>query len=325
MATIKEIAEQASVSMATVSRILNQDTGLVVTDEVRTRVLNIAAQLQYIPPKMRHTHGNGQITIGVADWHIIRNDRPDIRLDSLGIMARQCMYNAESFDFVRIIPESERQVDGIIAFGNFSEEEMFFLRKQSKAFVFVNSELKDYEFDRIVMDYEQGIGDMVSYLLQQKKYRSIGYIGGIYRKNGIEIGIHRLQGLKEILQQRNCLNEAYIRIGELSREDGYKLTRELLETGDAPEVLILGNDEIADGALEALSQKECRIPKDVAVVIYEDIRTLESRYPTYTRLEMLPDSVWRAAIKQLLEQIMERRHDTMQIYLPTRLCIGDST
>ena len=129
MATIKEIAEQASVSMATVSRILNQDTGLVVTDEVRTRVLNIAAQLQYIPPKMRHTHGNGQITIGVADWHIIRNDRPDIRLDSLGIMARQCMYNAESFDFVRIIPESERQVDGIIAFGNFSEEEMFFLRK----------------------------------------------------------------------------------------------------------------------------------------------------------------------------------------------------
>ena len=124
--------------------------------------------------------------------------------------------------------------------------------------MFVNSELKDYEFDRIVMDYEQGLGDMVSYLLQQKKYRSIGYIGGIYQQNGIEIGVHRLHRLKAILMKRNCMNEDYFRIGELSREDGYRLTLDLLETGDVPEVLILGNDK-------------------------------------------------------------------MQIYLPTRLCIGDST
>ena len=54
MATIKEIAELAKVSPATVSRVLNQDETLTVTAEVRNQILKIAHELNYIPPKMRH-------------------------------------------------------------------------------------------------------------------------------------------------------------------------------------------------------------------------------------------------------------------------------
>ena len=54
MATIKEIAELAKVSPATVSRVLNQDETLNVTAEVRSQILKIAHELNYIPPKMRH-------------------------------------------------------------------------------------------------------------------------------------------------------------------------------------------------------------------------------------------------------------------------------
>jgi len=57
-------------------------------------------------------------------------------------------------------------------------------------------------------------------------------------------------------------------------------------TKDVPEVLILGNDEVAEGALEAIKELKFRIPKDVAVVVYRDIETLSTKYPTYTSLRM---------------------------------------
>lgn len=323
MATIKEIAQRANVSQATVSRVLNRDETLTVTPEVRNQIIKLAHELKYIPPKMRHAQKEKKITIGVADWHIVRKDRPDMQLASLDNTAATIESKAE-LTFKRIIYGENAQVDGIIAFGNFSTEEMDFLRKQSHTILFVNSDQKNYEFDQIIMDYEQGLEDMIGYLIERKEYRSVGYIGGIYEADGVTIGTHRVTGLQEILRKRNCYQKKYFRVGELSRESGYSLTKELLLAGDVPEVLILGNDEVAEGALEAIKEQKYRIPKDVAIIIYRDIETLQTKYPTYTSLRMLPDIVWSTAIRFLLERIVGKRKDCMKIYLPTRLEIGDS-
>ena len=156
MATIKEIAELAKVSPATVSRVLNQDETLTVTAEVRNQILKIAHELNYIPPKMRHAQNKTHVTIGVADWHLVRGDRHDIRLASLDHIAAT-MPQKVDVSFLRITCREDAEVDGILAFGSFSEEEINFLRKQSDAILFVNSDQKDYEFDRIIMDYEQGL------------------------------------------------------------------------------------------------------------------------------------------------------------------------
>lgn len=323
MATIKEIAELANVSPATVSRVLNQDETLVVTPEVRNLIFKISHELKYIPPKMRRAQKDKKITIGVADWHIVRKDRPDMRVESLGYIAAAMDSKAE-ITFERIAYGEEQRVDGIIAFGSFSAEEMDFLRELSFVILFVNSDQKNYEFDQIIMDYEQGLKDMVHYLIDRKEYRSIGYIGGVYEENGVKIGTRRLRSLREILTDRDCYEEKYFRVGEISRESGFALTKELISNKDVPEVLILGNDELAEGALEAIKEQKYRIPKDVAVVIYRDIETLQTKYPTYTNLRMLPDIVWSTAIKLLLERIVEKRTDTMKVYLPAKLEIGDS-
>lgn len=324
MATIKEIAELAHVSAATVSRVLNQDETLSVTPEVRNQIFKIAHELKYVPPKMRHVKNDRQIVIGVADWHIVRKDRPDVRLASLEYFSSMVAEKAD-VSFTRILYGEKYQVDGIIAFGAFSETEMDFLRSLSYSILFVNSDKQDYEFDQIIMDYEQGLKDMVHYLLEQKEYRSIGYIGGIYEEDGVRIGMHRLHRLQNILQEKKYYKKEYFRVGAISQESGYVLTKELLQTGDVPEVLILGNDEVAEGALEAIRELKYRIPKDIAVVVYRDIETLTTKYPTYTSLRMLPDLVWSMAIKMLLERILNKRKDTMKVYLPTKLEIGDST
>ena len=115
MATIKEIAELAKVSPATVSRVLNQDETLTVTAEVRNQILKIAHELNYIPPKMRHAQNKTHVTIGVADWHLVRGDRHDIRLASLDHIAAT-MPQKVDVSFLRITCREDAEVDGILAF-----------------------------------------------------------------------------------------------------------------------------------------------------------------------------------------------------------------
>lgn len=95
MATIKEIAKLAHVSAATVSRVLNQDETLSVTPEVKNQIIKIAHELKYVPPKMRHAKRDRQIVIGVADWHIVRRDRPDVSITSEDILSGSIAQKAD--------------------------------------------------------------------------------------------------------------------------------------------------------------------------------------------------------------------------------------
>ena len=323
MATIKEISQLADVSIATVSRVLNQDDTIVVSSEVKKRIFRIAHELKYVPPRRRHAQKERGIVIGVADWHIIRKDRTNIRLSSLDLIAKS-MSGKNDVRFERLDKNQPGQYDGIMAFGVFSDEEMEFLRMQSFAIVFINSDPKDYEYDSIVMDFNKGIHEMLDYLMDQKKYCSVGYIGGTYEEGQVRIGYRRLEGIRGAFMQRGFYEEENFYIGDISRESGYNLAKQAIQSGRLPEAVLLGSEEVAEGALEAFQDAGLRVPKDVAVVIYKDIETLESKWPSYTKVRMFPDIVWQTAIKLLLEQIQEGRKDNMTIYLPTKLEVGDS-
>lgn len=323
MATIKEISQLADVSIATVSRVLNQDDTIVVSSEVKKRIFRIAHELKYVPPRRRHAQKERGIVIGVADWHIIRKDRTNIRLSSLDLIAKS-MSGKKDVRFERLDKNQPGQYDGIMAFGVFSEEEMEFLRMQSFAIVFINSDPKDYEYDSIVMDFNKGIHEMLDYLMDQKKYCSVGYIGGTYEEGQVRIGYRRLEGIRGAFMQRGFYEEENFYIGDISRESGYHLAKQAIQSGRLPEAVLLGSEEVAEGALEAFQDAGLRVPKDVAVVIYKDIETLESKWPSYTKVRMFPDIVWQTAIKLLLEQIQEGRKDNMTIFLPTKLEVGDS-
>ncbi|MTK06971.1 MAG: LacI family DNA-binding transcriptional regulator [Hungatella sp.] len=323
MATIKEISKLAGVSAAAVSRVLNQDDTIAVSPEVKKRIFKIAHELKYVPPRMRHAQKKREIVIGVADWHIIRTDRTNIRLSSLDLIVKS-MSGKQEVKFCRLDKNQPGQYDGIMAFGVFSQEEMEFLRMQSYCIVFINSDPKNYEYDSIVMDFTKGICEMLDYLMVRKKYRSVGFIGGLYEEGQVKIGYRRLEGIRDSFMESGYYAEENFYIGEISRESGYELAKKAILSGHLPEAVLLGSEEVAEGALEAFQDAGLRVPKDIAVVIYKDIETIESKWPTYTKVRMFPDIVWQTAIKLLLEQITEGRKDNMTIYLPTKLEVGDS-
>jgi LacI family transcriptional regulator len=323
MATIKEISKLAGVSAAAVSRVLNQDDTIAVSPEVKKRIFKIAHELKYVPPRMRHAQKKKEIVIGVADWHIIRTDRTNIRLSSLDLIVKS-MSGKQEVKFCRLDKNQPGEYDGIMAFGVFSQEEMEFLRMQSYCIVFINSDPKNYEYDSIVMDFTKGICEMLDYLMVRKKYRSVGFIGGLYEEGQVKIGYRRLEGIRDSFMESGYYAEEDFYIGEISRESGYELAKKAILSGHLPEAILLGSEEVAEGALEAFQDAGLRVPKDIAVVIYKDIETIESKWPTYTKVRMFPDIVWQTAIKLLLEQITEGRKDNMTIYLPTKLEVGDS-
>ena len=88
MATIKEVAQIAQVSAATVSRVLNKDDSICVSPEVRMRIFQAAHALGYVSPRQRRLSAQKKkLVIGVADWRIIRPDRPNVRLSGLSCIS----------------------------------------------------------------------------------------------------------------------------------------------------------------------------------------------------------------------------------------------
>lgn len=319
MATIKEIAQLAQVSMATVSRVLNQDDTISVSNAVKDKIFDIAHELGYIPPKKRHLKTAGGITIGIADWHIIRQDVNNVKLmEYMSIASRFCK---DPVEFKRLTYGNEIEVDGIIALGKFSEEEVIKLKKQSYSILFINSERQDYQYDRIIMDYMEGLTQMVNYILDTKQYASLGYIGGYYECDNLVIGKTRHQSLIKILQSKDKYNEEQFLIGDLSKESGYRLAKEAIANQNLARAVLLGNDQIAEGVLEAFEEEGLRVPEDVDVVLYKDIETVKSKDLKYTAVEMIPNFVWETAIKLLVERMTGARTETMTVILPSKLSI----
>lgn len=324
MATIKDVAQAAQVSAAAVSRVLNKDDNISVSPEVRARIFQAAHSLGYVSPRQRRAaEHKTKLVIGVADWRIVRPDRHNVRLSSLSCLV-QMMTDEYEVSFERLVFGQVQRVDGVIALGVFNEAEVDFLRSLSFAIVFVNSDQQSYEFDQVQVDFDLGMEQVISYLLDKKQYTGVGYIGGIYDGVNGRIGGHRLAAMQRILEKRGAYDPKHFHVGDMSKESGYALAKKAVEDKALAEALLLGSDEVAEGALEAFRELGLRIPKDVAVIIYQDVQTLESKWPTGTCLEMYPDYVWENALELLFGRIRQKRSQAVTVMVPTHLKIGDT-
>ncbi|WP_320128066.1 LacI family DNA-binding transcriptional regulator [uncultured Sphaerochaeta sp.] len=316
MVTIKEISRLANVSPATVSRVLNRDDSLSVSKEVRNRIFSIATDLHYIPPRMRYTGRGERLVIGIADWHIIRPECENIKLSSLESLTRTLEIE-DHVDFIRIGEENETSLDGIIAFGSFTEQEIENLTRQSFNLVFINDGKDGYRFDRITVDFEAGFHQAFAYLLQQG-LTDIGYLGGLYNSNGIVIGQHRSECFCSLAKEANIFNDAFYFQGEMSVEAGKAMMEKMLALPTPPQAVLLSSDEIATGALQVLEKANSTMQNTLKVILYKDIATIvddDHRYPT---IRMYTDLVWETAIRMLFEQIHQKRSEALSVFIPAR-------
>lgn len=271
MITIKDVANQAKVSITTASYALN---GIgTISAATRQRVLQAAEDLNYHPNafarnlKKRKTH-----ILGVFITRFSGSFYEDI-LEGIHDAVLKTDYE------LIVCPESrskrnilgQRQVDGAIVFDvKVKNETIIKLASKGYPIVVLDRRLDtDYVFP-LLLDNQSGVRQVFNHLYDQGK-RRISFVAGAMDS------LDNAERMQAFLQE-GCKHELTIPVyqGNFTEESGYAIAQQIIASRDLPEAVFCANDQMAVGFLRAMSEHRLDAPRDIAVVGFDDV--LISRY-----------------------------------------------
>jgi LacI family transcriptional regulator len=331
MITIREIANLAKVSASTVSRVLNNDYTLSVTQETRERIFKIAQEYNYTPIKDRkstvNTAKETTLKISVLTWCSYETELQDPYFFSIRqgieneLLKRGITVNS-IIRYSRDEPILPEKCDGLIVIGKVSPEPLSVVEKV----VVVNHTVDELKYDSVVIDYERATYEALSHL-SNLRHHEIGFIGGreYLEDSKEEINEPRLQAFRKYMTEGNdSYNfEKHIFIGEFSISDGYELMKKAIESGELPTAFFIASDSMAIGALKALHEYHYNVPNDVSLVSFNDIEVSKYITPALTTIKVFTEKMGETAVKLLIDQL-EGRDLPLKVVVPTKLIIRES-
>lgn len=328
MATIKQIAEIAEVSSATVSRVLNYDESLNVSESTRKRIFEIAQELEYVTTRERRSKKqNYQVCL--VKGYSEKEELDDPYYFSIRLTIEKNL-KEENIDYIviskdRLSDERLNTVDGIIAVGIFSDQEIQKLKVMNSNIVFVDSNPHDDAFDSVVINMEMVVKKVLDYLISLG-HKGIGYIGGedYFNEESIHLPDYRESWYRHYMNGLNSLNEKYIRIGSFTPGSGYELMKDILDTGEYPSAFFIANDSMAIGAYRAIVEKGLSIPEDISIVGCNDISTAQFIVPPLTTVKVHMNFMGETAVDLIVERIKYERKISKMIVISTELIVRDS-
>lgn len=285
MATIKDIAARAGVSAAAVSRILNQDESLSVTDATREKVLQAAEALHYKARKK--TNNLPDVTIGIFQWYSEFQEMEDPYYQSIRIgIEKYCakrripvirVYQSDA-DYM----ETLKNVTALICIGKFNEGQIEKFKELSSNIIFADMKTRRIHCNTISLDFNQAVIDVCDYLTSLGHHH-IAYLGGTEALS--ETSIYFDERKDTFLRYcgdhgLNC-SDSVLEYG-FSSEAGYRMAQTLLALPEIPTAFFAASDPIALGAMRAIYEKGLRIPQDISIVGFDDISMAAFSQPPLT-------------------------------------------
>jgi LacI family transcriptional regulator len=312
--TIRDVAQLAGVSTATVSKVLND--GPHVGAESKERVLRAIEKLNFRPNTIaRSLKKSRTLTLG-----LITNDIEGVFTMSLMRGVEQAasirgfsVFLANSFGD----PEREKahldallakQVDGIILLSGYRVRERGVpaLPVGDVPVVYLYQYTHDIPAPCVVPDDEQG-GYLATQHLIANGRRRIALMNGPSKYEATHL---RLQGYQRALQEAGlAFDPALVRVGTWHETSGYALTHELMSLPHPPDGLFCASDGIAIGALDALHELQLDIPGDVAVVGFDDRPSAQYQRPPLTTVALPLVEMGTLAGELLVSTVLEGRDD----------------
>ena len=167
MATIKDIAEKAHVSIATVSRVLNYDNTLKVTDKTRKKIFEIAEKLEYLKEKKPKTKKNSY-RVSIIKGYSEQEELDDIYYLSTRLAIEKSLkQNNVKYEILEkeAISDSLKDLDGIILTGLFSQNEIDTVKKMNQNIIFSDIYIEDENIDCVIFDIRKSVRKVLDYLL----------------------------------------------------------------------------------------------------------------------------------------------------------------
>jgi LacI family transcriptional regulator len=337
MATIKEIAEKANVSISTVSRVLNNDQTITVMEETRKRIIQVAKELNYITRKKNVTSVQPKkesVNIGLLMGCNQEDEFDDPYFVSIrkGIEEQCIRKNMKISKFIRLKNRTDDQsleeLDGLIVVGYRNTDKIEELYKHSKNIVFVDSESPGY--DCVISDLKEA-SDKVMNHLYQLGHKKIGYIGGPVNDPEMQPNIDndvdewnvRKQVYESFMKDKGLFNQDDLYIDQWGTSRGYRVMKEIIEKGDIPTAFFIGSDPMAIGAMRALNEAGKRIPEDVAIISVDGIEVSNFVNPPLSTVKIYTEQMGITAVNLLQERI-EGRKIPLKVVVPTDLIVRES-
>lgn len=321
MPTIKEIAEMANVSTATVSKVLN-GKDKYISEKTRQKILEIVEREGYIPNgiakslKIKKTK-----TIGLI--------MPDVMNPFFAELARGAEDAAEKRGYIVIICNSENRISKEEKYLNILQEKMVdgiimtasesiashSIEKCNIPIVLVDRDLEmDKPIGHITVNNEEGIFMATKYLIE-KGCKNIGFISS---KIVNKLSNERLEGYKRALEEHGfAVDEDKIYLENYNVESGYNGARYLLDKGDI-DGICCGNDMIAIGAIRSLKERGIRVPEDVKVIGFDNISISKYIEPPLTTIAQPIYEIGQESVKMLLS-IIEKKDVNLTKVLDLKL------
>ncbi|QUW21527.1 LacI family DNA-binding transcriptional regulator [Sporosarcina sp. Marseille-Q4063] len=327
MATIKDIAERAGVSSATVSRVLNFDASLSVADETKKRVFEAAEELDY---RKRTSKKYVHQKIAVIHWYTEKEELNDLYYLSIRLgIEQRCKdigMNPEVYFFDNIKDINPAEIEGIIAIGKFGPKQVDELTDINPLVVFVDYSPNEEKFDTIVIDFEKATNKIIDFFIATS-HQKIGFIGGRELLKGQEKPIEDLRenAFQSYMKEKGLYNDRFVFVGSFSVEDGYNLMQQAIEElgEDLPTAFFISSDVMAIGSMRALHEANIAIPERVSIIGINDMSVSKHMYPSLSTIRVYTEIMGEAAVDTLLERL-EGRKVAKKIVVSTKLIIRNS-
>jgi LacI family transcriptional regulator/LacI family repressor for deo operon, udp, cdd, tsx, nupC, and nupG len=330
MAVLRDVAEKAGVSTATVSRVLNNAPN--VNPETRSRVEKAIKALNFKPSRvaqrLRIKDGHRKmIGLVVPDIQnpfyveVVRGVEDKAYANNYALLMCNFAQDEIKEKLYLDIMKSE-SVDGlIVAPVHERDKDVQDLVLSGLPIVCVDRGLSDLDVDVVLVDNEQGAYDAVNYLIKLGHTR-IAYIGGLPT---IPTSRQRRMGYESALKDNNLkLDESLIKFGDSKHESGKVLAGELLQMKDPPTALFTGNNLITLGALETIHSRGLNVPNDISILGFDDMPWSISLNPPLTAVSQPGYEIGRRAADMLFQRIAEPEQGSAKIVLKTKLIIRQS-
>lgn len=330
MASIRDVAKLAGVSITSVSKVLNDDKTFVITEEKRKKIYDAILKLEYKIPDSYKKTKQTKNSIGCIQRLTIEGNKDNYFStiatgikEHLSKSGKQLQFSLTQFDFESNNYEEIFQTfpQGLIIMGDISEEAYTFLKSKIKYIIGIDTPFEDIDNIR----YNRfNAGVLAVEHLLKCGHKKIGYIGSNITPDNLK-NIGRFEAYSRVMKKNNLpVDPNWIIDCKWHRDTCFNETIKLLKSDNKPTAIFVASDHMAIASIAAIHSLGLSVPEDISVVAISDIVEAAYLTPPLTTVSIPQKEIGKLATEVLLQRMNGDETITKQVFVPCKLIIRNS-
>ncbi|MDH4439294.1 MAG: LacI family DNA-binding transcriptional regulator [Rhizobium sp.] len=344
MVTIKEIAKAVGVSSGTVSRVLNYDQTLSISEPKRQAIIETAEALNYATPRARRSaqlqplqiamSNHADVAARIAVIHFLAPNEELVDPYYVGVrLAIEARCREYKVEIARVfnpdVPVDLAMLSGLsaaIIVGHHPRAEIEAMARICPQLIMADYNPRMPQFDCVRADLGEATVNILD-SLDAAGYRQIGFVGGyeLMDNDALMHGEQRCKAFIEWHEARGRYRPELLALGQSERfgqnlrlETGYQQARTLLALPQRPDAIVAANDNMAIGTYRAIQEAGLSIPNDIAVVAFNDIPVAQFLVPPLSTMRIPGELIGEVAVDLMIERLNGRDY-SKHVTIPTEM------